>query len=608
MRRSLLALLATAVALPAFAAEPDSVQLGLGQFLKLYEDARSRPKDPEAAPREHALSAARYKGRVILEGGEPKSAVFTGTFKVDVLKKEGWVRVPLLPTSVAVTSAKIGGVEAPVVVDGGYYTLITDKKGAFDVTIEFATSVFTSEGSSGFSFQLVPSGAADVELAVPASEELDFKVANAKLQSDKVVGGDRVVSASLPSTGALSVSWQREIPEAVKEDPRLYAEVYTLVGVGDGLLTATSTIHHTILFAGVDNLKVQLPEGMTLLDVKGSGVRDWTVKDRELSVLLNYAAEGAYPLTLEMERPLAAGGQTATAPIPVPLGVERAKGWVGVEARGNLEIDGGDVKGATPVDVRALPAAILGITGNPVLLGYKYLAGTPAVPLVVSEHDDVDVLVTLLDQAVATTMWTVDGRRLTSVRYQVRNNRRQFLRLELPGGAELWSASVGGRAVQPAKAGDGKVMIPLVRSQSTGGSLAAFEVEVVYVEQGTKPDSTGKGSFTAQLPKPDAPTTWVGWTVYAPDEAKVLPKTVDGSLRQVEWLSSPVPQAAVHNIETAMPQQQAATRSQLGNGAMGDGAVPVPVSLPLEGQPMYFEKLLAVDEPLTVTYAFKGLK
>src|SRR5690606_22992601 len=114
-------------------------------------------------------------------------------------------------------------------------------------------------------------------------------------------------------------------------------------------------------------------------------------------------------------------------------------------------------------------------------------------PLEVTQHDDVDVLVTLLDQARATTMWTTDGRRMTSVRYQVRNNRRQYLRLALPEGAELWSASLGGRAVKPAAAADGRVLLPLVRSQSLGGALAAFEVEVVYVEEGNRPDASGAG-------------------------------------------------------------------------------------------------------------------
>ena len=42
------------------------------------------------------------------------------------------------------------------------------------------------------------------------------------------------------------------------------------------------------------------------------------------------------------------------------------------------------------------------------------------------------------------------------------------LTLSLPADAKLWSASVGGRAVQPASTAEGQVLIPLVRSQATG--------------------------------------------------------------------------------------------------------------------------------------------
>jgi hypothetical protein len=242
------------------------------------------------------------------------------------------------------------------------------------------------------------------------------------------------------------------------------------------------------------------------------------------------------------------------------------------------------------------------------LLGYKYLSEDPTIPLSVTEHDDVDVLVTLLDQAQARTMWTRDGRRITSVRYQVRNNRKQFLRLTMPEGAELWSASVGGKAVQPARAGDGRVLIPLIRSVSTGGALAAYGVEVVYVEDGAEPSEAGTGSFDATLPLPDVPTTYVGWTVYAPFDAKIPKKSFDGSLRHVDYLSNVINAADVTYIETATANMQQSAAMQTAGGALGQGAAPVPVSLPLEGQPLFFEKLLALDEQLTVGFDYKGIK
>jgi hypothetical protein len=258
--------------------------------------------------------------------------------------------------------------------------------------------------------------------------------------------------------------------------------------------------------------------------------------------------------------------------------------------------------------VRALPAAILGITSQPVLLGYKYLGTDAQIPLSAAQHEDVDVLVTLLDETRARTMWTPEGRRLTSVKYRVRNNRRQFLRLTLPKAAELWSASVGGRAVQPAKSSTGQVMVPLVRSQAAGGELAAFEVEIVYVEAGAAPNSRGRGQFGAELPRPDAPSTYVAWTVYAPLDAHVRKFTVDGTLRKVKHLSNPIPAEDMNYVQAANPEVNQQAAQQANVGSLGDGAVPVPVSLPLQGREVHFERLLALDEPLQIGFKYRGLK
>jgi hypothetical protein len=606
----------TAAPTPAranFQDPPERVVISLDQFLDMYEKAKAKTEEPEQPPRTHALSSAAYEGEVLIQDGEPRFARFDATLRVEVLQKKGWARIPVLPATVALHTATVNGKEVAMVIEEGFYTLITEQKGAFNLELDFGASVSTTNGQSQIAFELAGSGATTLRLKVPANEDLDFSVSNAHLQSDQVVGGFRQVDATLPSTGTLLVSWQREIPEVVgdaaKQVAQVYAEVYTLVGISDGLMRATTTVEHTILFAGKDKLEFQVPKGMTLVDVQGAGLRDWKHKDDgTLEVLLNYAAEGNYTLTMTSERVVANEPGDLVAPIVHPLGVERSKGWVGVESRGNLEIQSGDVVEATPVDVRSLPAAILGITEQPVLLGYKYLTDKASVPLRVQQHDDVEVLVTLLDETRAQTMWTAEGRRLTSVKYQVRNNRKQFLRLSLPEQAELWSASVGGRAVQPASASDGQILIPLVRSQATGGALAAFEVEVVYVENGTPVPASGKGTFSASLPTADVPCTYVAWTIYAPDDTKLKRRSYDGSLAHVDNLSNPIPVGVVGYIETVTPEVQYQSNVQAAGGGMGEGAVPVPVSLPLRGKAVNFEKLLALDETLQVSFDYRGLK
>jgi hypothetical protein len=612
MRTSIVALVALALAIPsmAHAEDPERVVMKLEDFLDMHEKSKKPAEEP---PRDHAIASARYDGEVLFEDGKPYAARFKLRMRVKPLRKTGYARIPLLPATVAVQSAKIGGAEAPVFIEGGFYTLITDRRTDFDIDMVIGAAVTSKEGSSGVEFQLVPAGATSLTLAVPAKEELDFTVANAKLKSDKVVGGNRVVEATIPATGSLSISWQRKVDEATeKKEPRVYTEVYTLTSLGDGIVTANAAVQNTILFAGVDEFMYTLPPGMIVLDVQGPGIRSWKAEGETLEVALNFAAEGSYGLTIQLEKPLEEG-KDVVAPIVAPVGVERARGWVGVESRGNLELNASEVSGATPVDVRALPASILGVTDQPVLLGYKYLGAQPTIALQAAQHDEVEVLVTLLDLTVARTMWTREGRRLTSVTYQVRNNRRQFLKLALPEQAELWSASVSGRAVQPAKGSDGRVMLPLVRSQQRGNTLSAFQVEVVYVENGKEVGNSGRGTFLAQLPVADVPSTYVAWTVYSPDRTKVRKWTVDGNLERVESLSFPIPLETQGYVDVPQQAEQVANdaqaaRKSLGGQGMALGAAPVMVSLPLQGEATHFEKLLALDEALTVEFAFRGLR
>src|SRR5690606_1301369 len=120
-------------------------------------------------------------------------------------------------------------------------------------------------------------------------------------------------------------------------------------------------------------------------------------------------------------------------------------------------------------------------------------------------------------------------------------------------------------------------------------------------EGGAPPPSSGRGQFAASLPSADAPCTYVAWTVYAPDDAKIKRRSFDGNLRRVTSLSNPIPAEDMNYVEAASPEVQAQAQGQAqAGGALGDGAMPVPVSLPLQGRAIHFEKLLALDEALQI--------
>ncbi|MCB9663582.1 MAG: hypothetical protein H6732_05700 [Alphaproteobacteria bacterium] len=590
------------LAVGAQASEPEQVSLSLEEFLKLYEAARVRPDKVRPPPRAHSLAQASYRGEVVVQDGEARSVRVDGRLRVEVHQDTGFLKLPLLSSDVALVSATVDGRPAALVLDDGAYSLVTDRKGAFEVQVRFAVPVTSQQGASSFGFALVPSGATTLSLSLPGADPLDVHVQGGRLQQVRVDGDHHVVEAALSSAARLAVSWQRDarpVGDQAAEEPRIYAQVDTLVRVGDGLVRTTSTVQHTILFAGVRRLAYDVPEGATVLDVRGSGLREWSVDaDGDVVVDLNYAAESSYALTLDLEQVVGEG--PLVTPLVRPEGAERVKGFVGVVADGGLEVAAGAVRGATPVDVRALPASIVGLTGQPVLLGFKYLGEGVSLPLAVTEHEQVEVLVTLLDQAEATTMFTEHGRRLTRVVWQVRNNRRQFLGVRLPEGATLWSAGVAGRAVQPAVAPEGELLLPLLRSASSGTGLSAFAVEVVYVEEGEA--AHGRSRLQAALPRVDVPTNYVAWTLNAPAGSRIHAHTAGGDLRPVPALSRPVRADEAFVVQQEVEQTASAAQADVDAGALGTGAAPVRVSLPVTGPPIRFEKVLVLDEELAVGF------
>lgn len=523
--------------------------------------------------------------------------------------------VPLAPTSVALRSAKMGGKDAPIFLNNGWYTLITDAKGVLTVDLQIAAQVFEANGVSSLSFPMAPSGGTEVVLEVPGDEELEFTVGQAKLVSDTTANNVRRLEALLPATGTLGISWQREVPEEgsgpeATAESRRYAEVHTLLGVSEGVLSAHSDVLYTIVHKGVDALTVTLPADVAVLDVTGSGIREWTATrqgdSQTVSVALNFEATGSYKLMLDYERVLPEGSTTTTVPVLTVGGVERVKGFVGVAALSTLEVLAENVSGARRVDVRELPASVVGRTDQPVLLGYKFRQADWSVPLRISQHEDIDVLVTIVDTAEAITMVTADGKIMSRQSWHVRNNRRQFLRLDMPEGAEIWSVNVAGKAVKPARDEQGQVLVPLVRSKASGGALAAFSVEVVWVQTGATPDERGRATLDLALAQVDVPVTYARWSVYLPWEAKVRDRDVESTMRRVEYFSTPVTPEGEYLDQIAQGAMQQAYDQQ--QAAVEGGVAPVDVAMPVDGQPILFEELLVVGEPLTATLSVRGLE
>jgi len=227
---------------------------------------------------------------------------------------------------------------------------------------------------------------------------------------------------------------------------------------------------------------------------------------RVLVASLNYVAQGSYELRISFEQEIkqstgsaTAGGAApggaassvggeAAATIAAPdlalLDVLRDKGFVAVAAATNVEITpAGEIKNAPPVDPAELPPDIAALAGQPVLYGFKYLAHPVTIGLRVVRHDDLAVKRTIVESERLYTYLSPEGHLITAARFSIRNNRKQYLELALPDGAEPWGAYLEGRPVKAAKTAAGKVLVPLKKTATDAdGEPAPFELEVVYYQ------------------------------------------------------------------------------------------------------------------------------
>ncbi|HAB18052.1 MAG TPA: hypothetical protein DCE44_16585, partial [Verrucomicrobiales bacterium] len=314
---------------------------------------------------------------------------------------------------------------------------------------------------------------------------------------------------------AATPSWALELATETIES-WVRAEVAGSVTISETLVSGRSVLRYDIQNAPVKEFRLRVPAAWRNVEITGSEVRrrDQTNSPTavEWRVELQNKVRGEYRLTVQWEEPRT-GTNGVTALGVQALGVERETGTVAFYTKGQLQLlprQAGDE--LLRVDPRELPSwAENRRSGDPVL-SYRYLRPGWNLPLEVKRFSDAALLQALVDQARLRTVVADDGQMMTQLELIVRNNGRQHLELTLPPGAEVWSATVDGEPVRPAKNG-GKLLLPL---EAGRGSDAPLKVELTYVGSSRFPRTSGRVELTS--PRLDVPLKEAMWEVFLPPD------------------------------------------------------------------------------------------
>jgi len=392
-----------------------------------------------------------------------------------------------------------------------------------------------------------------------------------------------------------------------------------------------------------------LPAGLNLLNVRGASIEEWTTVDQDGAKMLRVKfrtplKETTYRLMVEGElSDLPKTGQM-TLPEFVLRGVKQERGYVAVASVGNIEIAPGEATNATRIDVKELPAELKAATDRPVLLGFRYYQHPFTIAVALSRHEDSPVLSAIVEMGDLATIMAKQGSLITRAVYLVKNNKKQFLTVTLPAGAQLWSAIVDGKSEKPAVGDRGTLLIPLVQSEH---GERAFVVELVYFQ--TRPQLSTLGTFHLDSLTLDIPVSATNWTLYLPkayrffrfrgniDTGNLAYAFVDEPRMMVAYASGGgyvhrqsgvedgradligEPDSKAYDEYRALaasprsdgPVKEGKTMERRMEVAMAQletsGILPLKIRLPRGGRAYQVSRLMTASEPLTVRAIFVGV-
>jgi hypothetical protein len=447
--------------------------------------ARGVPEAPTTAvpPVDATLTRIDYELKVdpagsLGTGGEAISGRVLLT--IDVLR-DGWVKAPI-PAGLMVRDARIDG-QPVALVEGPPAYVILSRQGRSVVALDVSLPLTSTSGSE--SIALPPSSAPSSRavLTLPRGD-VDVAVNGGFISEHTESTSESRWIALGRANQPLSFTWKRKIDDRRSEQPLRYrARVASFVGLGEEVST-TSTVVRIDVQQGVSReVTLEIPAGLTINQVNGATVADWDVTGTMLRVrfLDPVATEGSF--VIQGETRLPADGDIAV-PLIRDAAAERETGGIAINVVGAGEIEKQQMRGLEPGDVSDLADVVAG-RESPSTVAFRIRPGSGkearSLAVQVKRYTPQAVLIANVEEARYRALAAEDGLVLIEARYAVRNNQRSFLKVTLPTGATIWSASVSGRPVRPGVAEEQSILIALEKARA-GEDAPTFVVRLTYLQ------------------------------------------------------------------------------------------------------------------------------
>ncbi len=506
---------------------PGWVVLPVDEYRTLHAKAFPIEREPEPLPVEATLTRVDYDLRVNADYASGRASL-----TVDVLK-DGWVCVPV-PAGLLVREARLDGKLVSLLPGaagkaGSDLSALLSHPGRAVLVLDVALPVASSAGEERISLPSTASGVTRASVELPRLG-VDVKLAGGLLSEKSESAAISKWVAYGRGNEPITFTWKRKMEDHRATQPlRLRGSLTQLVELSEDSALIHVEANLQVAQGAAREARIRIPDQVTVNQVLGALVTDWEVRANELSVTFLEPVEQAARFVISAETRSPREG-----PMDVPLlrflNVEREAGGVAVEVLGAGEVKDLKADGLESADAPDL-GEMVSSRQSPSLVAFRFRSGdamtTRSLAVDVARYTPQAVLMANVEEARYHVLITGEGKSLVQARYAVRNNQRNFLKVTLPAGGLLWSASLAGKAIRPGQAPDGSLLLPLDKAR-TGEDPPPFAVEIVYLTRATP--WMDKGQFKLALPSLDLPISRTGLLVYRPPLYRITPEA--GAFRQ----------------------------------------------------------------------------
>ncbi len=528
-----LCLIAVLLVFPASLSAQDSadspgwIAIPAAEYQSLRAKAYPVEPIPEPPPVQSTLTRISYDLQV---AGD--LAIGQAVLVVDVIKN-GWVRIPI-PSSLLVRAAKLDGKPVPLI--GGdrpapasptkFASKSVEKYAVFfyqgraELQLDVVLPVTASATNESVTLPPAAAGITQASIQLPR-QGLEVKLAGGFLAQKTESAAQSKWLAYGRGNAPLVFSWWKKTEDHRSSQPlRMRGALTEFVGLGEDVMSIQAEVSAEILQGSAKEIRIELPDKVTVNQVAGAMVADWEMKPGELVVTLLEPAEKSARFVLGGEIRTPREGQIEIPLLRIPT-AERETGGVAVEVLGAGEIIDRKSAGLESADASEL-GEIISNRQSPSLFAFRFRSGDAkavrSLAVNVARYTQEAVLVANVEEARYQILMSLEGKSLVQARYAIRNNQRNFLKITLPPNAVIWDAALSGKPIRPGRTSDGSLLLPLEKARP-GEDAPAFTVEILYFNRGDEWGDKGKSKLA--LPELDLPISRTGLKYFYPPFYKV---------------------------------------------------------------------------------------